>query len=427
MNCKETAVKVLTEFSRLLIGIVFVFSGFVKAVDPVGGAIKISDYLTAFGWEALQPFAALVSFALSAAEFAMGVCMLLGVYRRYNSFLVLLFMAFMTPLTLYLAVFNPVPDCGCFGDAVVISNWETFFKNVVLLLAAIVVFKCSGRMFQCFTYKVYWFVALFAYFFCVCFAAWNYNHLPVIDFRPFKIGANIPELMSVPEDAPQNEYKYTAVYEKDGVRKEFPIEDCPAGDSTWTFIETKEEPIKKGYEPIIHPFIIYDEEGNDVTDEIWHDERPLFLLIAPRLETADDGKIDEINSVYDYAFEHEWGFYCVTGSSQEVIEEWRDNTGAEYPFRMTDDVELKTIIRSNPGLVLLKDGVVMAKWHYNDIPNEEHIASAVEERLNRNGANGKEEDWPVTILLSFAVPLLLVWVYDFVRFRKGKRGTEAAE
>lgn len=426
MRYKETAVKILVECCRLLIGVVFVFSGFVKAVDPVGGAIKIDDYLTAFSWNALLPFSTVASFALSATEFAMGVCMLLGVYRRYNSFLVLLFMAVMTPLTLYLALFNPVPDCGCFGDALVISNWETFFKNVVLLLAAIMVFGYSGKMFQCFTYKVYWFVALFAYFFCIGFAAWNYNHLPVIDFRPFKIGANIPELMSVPEGAPQNEYKYTAVYEKDGVRKEFPIEDCPAGDSTWTFVETKEELIKKGYEPTVHPFIIYDEEGGDVTDEIWHDERPLFLLIAPRLENANDERIDEINSVYDYAIEHQMSFYCVTGSSQEVIEEWRDNTGAEYPFRRTDDVVLKTIIRSNPGMVLLKNGVVLAKWHYNDIPDEEHIASMVEELLN-GAIKGQEDDRLVNILLTFTVPLLLVWTYDLVRFRRRKRGTDAAE
>lgn len=153
MNYKETAIKILTECSRLLIGVVFIFSGFVKAVDPMGGAIKIGDYLTSFGLDMLQPFTVLASFALSAAEFAMGVCMLLGVYRRYNSFLVLLFMAFMTPLTLYLAIFNPVSDCGCFGDAVVITNWETFFKNLVLSAAAIMVFMNCGKMFQCFTYN----------------------------------------------------------------------------------------------------------------------------------------------------------------------------------------------------------------------------------------------------------------------------------
>ena len=241
MNYKETAIKILTECSRLLIGVVFIFSGFVKAVDPVGGAIKIGDYLTSFGLDMLQPFTALVSFALSAAEFAMGVCMLLGVYRRYNSFLVLLFMAFMTPLTLYLALFNPVSDCGCFGDAIVISNWETFFKNLVLSAAAIMVFMHSGKMFQCFTYKVYWFVALFSYFFCIGFAYWNYNHLPVMDFRPYKIGANIPSLMAIPDGAPEDEYKYTFVYEKDGVQKEFSLENYPQNDSTWTFVESKTE------------------------------------------------------------------------------------------------------------------------------------------------------------------------------------------
>ena len=155
----------------------------------------------------LQPFTVLLSFNLSAIEFALGVCMLLGVYRRYVSFLILIFMAFMTPLTLYLALFDPVSDCGCFGDALVISNWETFFKNIVLSLAAIVTFyfitsACSSAL----LFRAYWFVALYAYLFGVGFAYYNYNHLPVIDFRPYKIGANIPKLMEMPEEAPQDEY-----------------------------------------------------------------------------------------------------------------------------------------------------------------------------------------------------------------------------
>ena len=426
MNCKDTAIKVLTEFCRLLIGVTFVFSGFVKADDPVGGAIKIGDYLGAFGWDVLQPFATPASFILSATEFTMGVCMLLGVYRRYNTFLVLLFMAFMTPLTFCLALFNPVSDCGCFGDAIVISNRATFFKNLVLLAAAVVVFKHYERMLQCFTYKAYWFVALFAYFFCISFATWNYNHLPMIDFRPFKIGANIPELMTVPEGAPEAVYEYTFVYEKDGVEKVFTMDNYPEGDSTWTFVETKEKLIKEGYIPPITPFSIVDGDDRDVTDEIWHNPNPVFLLISPRLEKANDEKTDEINNVYDYALEHEWPFYCVTGSSAETIKEWSDYTGAEYPFRMTDNVVLKTIIRSNPGLVLLKDGVVLAKWHYNDIPDEEHLKSAVEECLNGDMAKGKEDGWLAIILPTFTVPLLLVWVYDFYRSRP-RRKEETAE
>ena len=146
MKNKNAVLKRLAELCRLLIGGVFIFSGFVKAVDPVGGAIKIGEYLASFGLDMLQPFTVLLSFNLSAIEFTLGVCMLLGVYRRDVSFLVLMFMAFMTPLTLYLALFDPVSDCGCFGDALVISNWQTFYKNVVLLAAAFYVFIHNQRL-----------------------------------------------------------------------------------------------------------------------------------------------------------------------------------------------------------------------------------------------------------------------------------------
>jgi uncharacterized membrane protein YphA (DoxX/SURF4 family) len=214
MKYKDTVIKVLAECCRLLLGIVFIFSGFVKAVDPMGGSIKITDYLVSFGLAKLQPFAVLLSFNLSALEFALGVCILLGIYRRYTSLLILVFMAFMTPLTLYLALFNPVSDCGCFGDALILTNWQTFYKNLILSSAAVVVFIYSQRLLRCYTYKAYWFVALFAYLCAIGFAYFNYYHLPVIDFRPYKVGANIPALMQIPDGAPVDEYKYTLIYEK---------------------------------------------------------------------------------------------------------------------------------------------------------------------------------------------------------------------
>ena len=421
MNSKDTVVKILAELSRLLIGTVFIFSGFVKAVDPVGGAIKIGDYLTAFGLDMLQPFTVLLSFNLSAIEFALGVCMLFGVYRRYVSFLVLVFMAFMTPLTLYLALFDPVSDCGCFGDALVITNWETFFKNIVLSVAAVIAFIYNQRLLQCFTYKVYWFVALYAYLFGVGFAYYNYNHLPVIDFRPYKIGANIPKLMEMPEGVEEDEYKYTFVYEKDGVEKEFSLEDYPANDSSWTFVESKTELLKKGYQPPVAAFNIYNEKGDDVTDEIIAVPGPVLLLIAPKLEDANDEQMDEMNGVYDYALEHNIPFYCVTGSSLEAIDAWSDNTGAEYPYRMADEVLLKTIIRSNPGLVLLKGGTIVGKWHYNDIPAEEDVKEVMDQFLDENVTKSEEDGALVTNLLTFTVPLLLVWLYDLLRFRRKRR------
>lgn len=426
MKYKETVKKIIAELCRVLLGVVFIFSGVVKAVDPMGGAIKIGEYLTSFGLDWLQPFTVLISFNLSAVEFTLGVCMLLGVYRRYTSFLSLLLMSFMTPLTLYLALFDPVSDCGCFGDALVISNWQTFYKNIVLLAAAVFVFINNQRLLQGYTFKVYWFVALYAYAFSIGFAYRNYNHLPILDFRPYKIGANLPALMAIPEGAPQDEYTYSFIYEKDGVRKEFSLEDVPADDSTWTFVDSKTELVKQGYIPPVSSFHLYNAAGVEVTDELLADPRPLFLLIAPRLEDADDDCIDEVNNVYDFALENKMDFYCVTGSSAEAIATWTDNTGAEYPFLMADNVLLKTIIRSNPGLVLLKDGTILGKWHYNDIPQEEDLKAVTDRCLEGNAYwKSKEEARLLTNLLSFAVPLSLVWVYDVLRNRRRRKERKA--
>lgn len=413
--------KIAAECGRILIGLVFIFSGTVKAIDPMGGAIKIDDYLGAFGLGQLQPFAVMLSFNLSAIEFTLGVCVLLGVYRRYTSLLTLVFMAFMTPLTLYLALFNPVSDCGCFGDALVISNWETFFKNVVLLAAAVVVFVYNQRLTAFYTYKVYWFVALFAYVYAIGFAYRNYNHLPLVDFRPYKVGANIPRLMEIPEGAPQDEYAYAFIYEKDGVKKEFSLDDVPAGDSTWTFVESKTELIREGYVPPITSFPIYNEKGEDVSERLLHDTTAVLLLVSPKLEKADDARIDEINEIYDYALERGMDFYCVTGSGEEAIGQWIDNTGAEYPFLKADDVLLKTIIRSNPGLVLLKEGTILGKWHVNDLPTEDEMERVFTARLTGSGIKNKEQGALLTNLFTFTVPLLLVWLYDFLRNRLPRR------
>lgn len=418
VKSKDIIIKIGAELCRLLLGGVFVFSGFVKSVDPMGGAIKIGDYLSAFGLDLLQPFTVLLSFNLSAIEFTLGVCLLLGVYRRYTSFLMLAFMTFMTPLTLYLALFDPVSDCGCFGDALVISNWQTFYKNIVLLAASIVVFVYNQRILQCYTYRVYWFVALFAYVYGVGFAYHNYNHLPVLDFRPYKVGANIPSLMAIPDGAPEDEYRYLFIYEKDGVQKEFSLENVPADDSTWTFVDSKSELIKPGYVPPVSSFTIYNADGEEVTDRILSGPNPVFVLVAPKLENADDDRIDEINNIYDYSLENGIDFYCVTGSGSEEILAWADNTGAEYPFLMADEVLLKTIVRSNPGLVLLKDGTILQKWHYNDIPAEKDLPSVMEACLSGNSIKGKEDGKLITNLFTFSVPLLFVWMYDCWRNRR---------
>jgi uncharacterized membrane protein YphA (DoxX/SURF4 family) len=424
MNPKERIIKIVAEACRLLVGCVFVFSGFVKAIDPTGFAIKIGDYLTAFGLQHFKPLALLGSINLSAVEFTLGICILLGVYRRYMSILVLLVLLVMTPLTLYLALFNPVSDCGCFGDAVILSNWATFWKNIVLLAAAVFLLVHNQKLYQCFTFSVYWFVVLFVYVYSVGFSWWNYNHLPLIDFRPYKIGANIPEQMTIPGDAAHEEYESVFIYEKDGVKKEFTLENYPADDSTWTFVDARTKLAAGGVKPRIEAFNVYDDDNRDVSDIILYNEGPILLLIAHKLEEASDERIDEINNLYDYALEHGIPFYCITGSAQEYIQAWIDITGAEYPFLFADDVLLKTIIRSNPGLVLIKNGTVLKKWHYNDIPEEEDIAKVLNGYLEEKQANDEGNRWIYINLSGFTVPLLLVWVYDYLHFRRRKKAED---
>jgi uncharacterized membrane protein YphA (DoxX/SURF4 family) len=414
--------KIVTEICRIILGITFLFSAMTKAIDPVGGAIKIEDYFGSFGLSALNPLSLFISIHLSTIEFILGLCILTAVYRRLTTICMLAFMSFMTLLTLYLAIFNPVKDCGCFGEAIIITNWQTFFKNFLILLpASIVTFGYYKKMTPVYTYKAYWFAPLFGYIFMVGFAYYNYIHLPIMDFRPFKVGANIPELMAFPENAPQDELHF--IYEKDGKKKTFTPETAPVEDSTWTFVETKV--VKEGYVPPIASFELYDANGDNIADEILADEQGVFLLITPHLEKANDKNIDEINYIYDYAVERHLTFYGTTRSSQEEIDAWVNNTGAEYEFLTADDVTLKTMIRSNPGLVLLKSGIVLAKWHYNDLPSEDAVDAVIDELLCPSGAK-KEKDlspW-IWIILCFALPLSFVCIYDYFRNRRKTNKTK---
>lgn len=351
------AIFVWVSICRFLLAGVFIFSGFIKANDPYGTAYKIQDYLEAWGFQHLIPdaFPYLGAMAMGVFEFALGFYMLFGIHRRITPTLMLAVMSFMTPLTLWLAIANPISDCGCFGDAVKLTNWETFWKNIVLLIAAISVFKWRKTgIVKLVSEKVDWLVALYGVVFIIIYTLYCIRELPVFDFRPYHIGADIRKGMEIPEGEKPTTYETTFIYAKDGVEKEFTIDNFPS-DTTWTFIDSKTRIKEKGYEPPIHDFsIMSQEDGTDLTDMILDDESYTFLLVAPHLRNADDSDIDLINEVYDYSLEHGYRLLCLTASSDEDIAMWQDNTGAEYPFALTDEITLKTIIRSNPGLVLLK-------------------------------------------------------------------------
>lgn len=407
---------------RFLLAALFIFSGFVKAVDPLGSFYKIQDYLTAFGMISWFPTHLPLFFAiiLSSAEFCVGVFLFFGVRRKIASTLALLLMSVMTPLTLYLALANPVSDCGCFGDAWVLTNWQTFGKNIVLLVAAIAVFRDRKLMFRFVTLKIEWMVSLYTLLFVFALSFYCLEYLPVLDFRPYKIGTNIKAGMEIPEGAKPSVFESRFVLEKDGKQQEFTLDNYP--DSTWTFVETRTVLKEKGYEPPIHDFsMISPDTGEDITESVLSDKGYAFLLVAHRIEEADDSNIDLINEIYDYSVEHGYGFYALTSSPDEEIEVWRERTGAEYPFCQMDDITLKTIIRSNPGLLLIKGGTILNKWSDNQLPDEYVLNDSLD---NLELGQQKQENNLHTIgyvLLWFIVPLTLVIGIDILVIKRRER------
>ena len=328
-------------------------------------------------------------------------------------------MSVMTPLTLYLALANPVSDCGCFWRCLGVDELADIREEHRIADCGDSGIRERKLMFRFVTLKIEWMVSLYTlclslhFFYCL-------EYLPVLDFRPYKIGADIKAGMEIPEGAKPSVFESRFVLEKDGRQQEFTLDNYP--DSTWTFVETRTVLKEKGYEPPIHDFsMISLGTGEDITDSVLTDKGYTFLLVAHRIEEADDSNIDLINEIYDYSVEHGYGFYALTSSPDEEIEMWRERTGAEYPFCQMDDITLKTIIRSNPGLLLIKDGTILNKWSDNQLPDEYVLNDSLDKlELGKQ----KQENKLHTIgyvLLWFIVPLTLVVGIDILIIKRRER------
>ena len=401
---KSTVKSILVNVCRLVLAVTFIFSGYVKAIDPLGTQYKLHDYAEAVGVSAWVPdwLTLASSVGLSALEFCLGIFLLFAIHRRLASRLTLVFMVVMTLVTLWLFVANPIEDCGCFGDALKLTNGQTFAKNLVLLACAAVVAWQPLRMMRFISESSQWIVVNYSILFIVVSSLWSLYTLPTFDFRPYHVGADIRKGMEIPEDTPQPQFETTFIMEKDGVQQEFSLDNYP--DSTWTFIDSKTIQTEKGYVPPIHDFsITLRESDEDITDQVLSRAGYTLLLIAPHLERADDTNFGEINQLHEYAIEHDIPFYCLTASTDKPIRRWIELTGAEYPFCTTDETTLKTMIRSNPGLMLLRDGIVAAKWSHNQLPTVERLLSPT-----TSSTPGKI----VEILLWFVLPLTLLTLAD---------------
>ncbi len=412
-NVRQTLFTILLTLCRLTVALTFILSGFVKAVDPLGTQYKLNDYLEALGMMQYVPevFTLVAAVTLAGLEFWLGTNLLFAIHRRWVSRLIMAVMMAFTPFTLWIALVNPVSDCGCFGDAIVLSNWQTFWKNVVLTVAITLVACRPLSMVRFISQSNQWIVSNFSAIFIVSVSWYCLYDLPIFDFRPYHVGADIREGMEIPEGAEQPEFETTFILEKDGERKEFTIDNYP--DSTWTFVDSRTEMVSAGYVPPIHDFsIVRAEDAEDITNEVLADTGYTFLLISPSLRDADDSRADMYDLVYEYADDYGYAFYCLTSSNADDIRQWQDITGAEYPFCLTDETTLKTIVRSNPGLLLMRDGKVEAKWSHNRMPTEKMLQAKLGENKQVPGTNKTTAQKIVTILLFFVVPLMLLTVAD---------------
>ena len=363
----KKALHITGSIARTLLALTFLFSGFVKAVDPLGTVYKIQDYLhEGFGgvFQWAIPAAGVAAVCLIALEWLLGIAMLLNVRTQWTSWITLLFYCIMTPLTLYIAIANPVSDCGCFGDALVITNWQTFWKNIILLLLSICLVICRKAIPELFSWWMEIIITLAALGSVAGIMGYSYTHLPQIDFRPYKVGNHIPTLMDIPDDAEVDQYEITLIYAKDGKEQTFTLENYPKGDPEWTFVDQKSVLIKKGYVPPIHDFEIETLEGDYITQDILESEEPIALVVMYDLTKTDTTQLEKLmHMIHEYP-----RVYFLTASGEEEIFAFAEELGWDEEttystFCFTDPITLKTIVRANPGVIVVQNGTIIDKYN----------------------------------------------------------------
>jgi len=361
--------KKVVKVSQILVGLLFIFSGFVKADDPTGFTIKLGEYFApdALNMPWLDKFSFTIAFIIPIIEMMLGFMILLGSKKKLTLTLLVLMEIFFTFLTWYTAHYNKVLECGCFGDAVPMTSWQSFWKNIVLMVLILILVIGAKNISPIIKGRAQNVVLIILLAGSTFFSYYCYNYLPVIDFRPYKVGTDIKKDMQGTPDVVK--FYYTLKNKKSGETKEF--EKFPDNyQNDWTFVGSRTETLKKGIDAKIKDFSITSPAGNDVTDSILSVPGNTFLLISMSIDEANKDKetVDKINKLASDCMRDHIGFICLTASDPTQITSYQKEYNPPYQFYGTDGTVLKTMIRSNPGLVLIKGGVVKAMWHYHSIP-----------------------------------------------------------
>jgi len=349
---------------RIILGLVFIFSSMVKGFDPMGTSYRVQDYLLAYGWESLIPYAMHISLLVILSEFLLGFAFLFRLFMKTASRVMFLMLAFFTVVTLLDGIYNWVPDCGCFGDAVKLTNWETFYKNVVMILLDFVVMLAWTRKYSRTRFMPQFSVLLLAALGFSGFMVYNINHLPLLDFRDWKTGRDM-------KPSGLDKEKTYVIYQnkQTGEQKEFLFPNYPWKDTAWMnrwkFITQKiddSQVIRK------HHLVIEDSLGNNLNQKIIENPDNQFLLIAFDLNQSNRMGFDKAIKLYRFLQKRNVSMVLLTASDYSVVRRIEKRLRTDIPTYLADDIELKAMIRSNPGLILLRNGIIIKKWHYHDFP-----------------------------------------------------------
>ena len=358
--------KVLVGVSRIFVGVLFIISGLIKLNDPVGFSFKLGDYFApeVLNLPFLEPYALVIAVLVVILEVLLGVMLIVGYAKKFTLWSLLLMIVFFTFLTFYSAYFNKVTDCGCFGDALKLTPWESFSKDVVLLVLILVLYKGSRYIQPFFSKGVRSITVFISLILCLWLGLHVLEHLPVIDFRAYKVGTNITKGMQTPADAPRAVYQYNWSFDVDGQQKTVINRgEDPKIDGTLLGVETSV--LQKGYEPPIHDFSI-ERDGIDYTTQMLEEEH-LLVVIAYNLNVAQNDGFIAIKEATDTALEKGYTVIGISASSTPETEKLAAKYDLDFKFYFCDMTALKTIIRSNPSIIRLEKGTILQKLHFNDV------------------------------------------------------------
>jgi uncharacterized membrane protein YphA (DoxX/SURF4 family) len=358
--------RIITIISRLLVGLLFIFSGLIKANDPLGFSYKLVEYFEVFDTHFLVPAALPLAMLICAFEVILGVALLIGARIKLTLWLLLLMIVFFTFLTFYSAYYQKVLSCGCFGDAIPLTPWQSFTKDVILLVLIIILFIGKQNLHPVFPAGVENSLLILIIIASVAFPVYTYNYLPVVDFRPYAIGKNIPEQMKGTPD--EVKYFYTLKDKKTGETIE--VDKWPEQwDKKYDYVSSRTEVTKKGIEAKIKDFSITDLNGSDYTQDIIEYPGYTFLLVCYDLDKTNKDVFGKVNDFAMLCKQDSIPFVCLTASPKESVEAFKNEVKTTIDFYNCDGTVLKTMVRANPGLMLIKGGSVVDMWHYHSFPS----------------------------------------------------------